>query len=656
MASTTKPGLTNRARPSVAAVLPGPGTRSALRPLDATDVAITGGYWADRQAMNRTRTLHHGYAQLEAAGALHNLRLAAGAQGTYKTFSDTFGYAFPFLDTDVYKWLEAVGWELGRAPDASLAEEADGAIATVAAAQRPDGYLNSYVQVVGGGEPFRDLAWGHEFYCIGHLVQAAIAWHRGLGDDRLLDIARRAVDQLETTFGAGRREGIEGHPEIEMALVELWRTTGERRYLAFAEALIERRGHGLLGTDRFGSAYWQDHLPVRSAPTVAGHAVRQLYLDAGAVDAAVELGDDELLAAVERRWEDMVATRSYLTGGLGARHRDESFGDPFELPPDEAYAETCASIASVLLAWRLLLATGRPRYADAIERTVHNGVLSGLSLDGTRFFYVNPLQRRKDPPAPDQHGDGGRQTWYPCACCPPNLMRLLSSWEQYLATLDDRGVSIQQFATASLQAETGAGRVGLTMETDYPWDGRIAVTVSATPDALWTLSLRIPSWCRRATITDPDGTTRPVDVDAVAGAVSLDRAWRVGDRVVLELDMPARVTHPDPRVEATRGCVAFERGPIVYCLEAADLPPGIDLEAVAVDDAEVPVVVDRPDLSAGAVGLRIPAVVTAPAGDGDAPMPDRTVDACLIPYALWANRELGPMRVWIPVTDRPPTG
>jgi DUF1680 family protein len=636
-------------RSPVSVVVPGADAAVARQPLDGSAVRITGGYWGDRLDVNRRRTLHHGYQQLEAAGALHNLRVAAGANGSYKTFSDTFGYAFPFLDTDVYKWLEAVGWELGRAPDPELAGEADQAIAIVAAAQRPDGYINSYVQVVGGGRAYADLAWGHEFYCIGHLLQAGIAWHRALGDDRLLDIGRRAADALDRTFGPGGRDGIDGHPEVEMALVELARTTGERRYLDLAARFVALRGHGLLQTDRFGSAYWQDHLPVRDAPTVAGHAVRQLYLDSGAVDVAVESGDRALLDAVIRRWDDMMATRAYLTGGVGSRHRDESFGDPFELPPDQAYAETCAAIASVQLSWRLLIATGEPRFADAIERTMHNGVLSGLSLDGTRFFYVNPLQRRSRRSAGDD-GVGARAAWYPCACCPPNLMRMLSSWEQYLATTDANGIAIHQYATAELAATVAGGTVALAMETAYPWEGRVTVRVDATPDVGWSLSLRIPGWCRSATLVEPDGRTRDVARDA--GQVEIRRTWQAGDRVVLDLAMPPRTTHPDPRVDATRGCIAFERGPLVYCLEAADLPAGVDLETVAIDETVEPVEVDRRDVAPGVVGLRVPAVVRGlePAG---APASDRSLDACAMPDSLWANRDVGAMRVWIPAVRDP---
>jgi uncharacterized protein len=611
--------------------------RTRLRPLGPGQARIVGGFLAERQRVNREATIPHGFEQLGRAGPLDNLRLAAGGDGRYRARADTSGATFPFLDSDVYKWLEAVGWELGRGPDPGLAAAADQAIGLVAAAQRPDGYLNSYVQVVGDGTPYRDLAWGHELYCIGHLIQAAVAWHRALDDDRLLGIAVRAADRIERDLGPGGREGVDGHPNIEMALVELTRVTGEQRYLALAARLLDLRGRGLLGEGRFGAAYWQDHLPVREAATVAGHAVRQLYLDCGAVDVAVELGDEALLEAARRRFEEMVATRAYLTGGLGSRHRDEAFGDPFELPPDRAYAETCAAIASVMLGWRLLLATGEARYADAVERALYNGVLSGVSLGGTRFFYVNPLQRRThrawEPP-----GHGERAPWYPCACCPPNLMRLLSSWQQYLASSDDGGVQLHQYASADLEAEVAGGAVRLAVRTGYPWDGRVTVEVTQTPGRPWTLSLRVPGWSRSATLSGPAGAGPR---SAGPGAAELSRRWAVGDTVTLELDLPVRVTEPDPRVDAVRGCVAVERGPLVYCLESADLPPGTELEALRWDPGREPAAAPRPDLGEAVVGIAVPLV--GPGPDGPA-----AVAAGAVPYFAWANRGAGAMRVWIP--------
>jgi uncharacterized protein len=622
----------------------GEPARTRLRPLGPFQARIVDGFLAERQRVNRQHTIPHGFEQLQRAGTLDNLRLAAGGDGRYRARSDTSGATFPFLDSDVYKWLEAVGWELGRAADPALAAAAEEAIGLVAAAQRPDGYLNSYVQVVAGGTPHTDLAWGHEFYCVGHLIQAAVAWQRALGDDRLLAIAVRAADRIDKEFGPTGRDGVDGHPGIEMALVELTRVTGDGRYLALAARMLDLRGRGLLGVGRFGAAYWQDHQPVREAATVAGHAVRQLYLDCGAVEVAVELDDQDLLAAVQRRWRDLVQTRTYLTGGMGSRHRDESFGDPYELPPDRAYAETCASIAGVMLGWRLLLATGDAGYADAIERAIYNGVLAGVSLTGTRFFYVNPLQRRTDR-AYEPPGHGERAPWYPCACCPPNLMRTLSSLEQYLASSDDTGVQLHQYATADLRAPVPGGAVRLAVRTGYPWHGRVTVEVVEAPDRPWTLSLRVPGWCRSAVLTGP-GEARPRAVDA--GYAELTRPWKAGEVAVLELDLPVRVTEPDPRVDAVRGCVAVERGPLVYCLESADLPPGSQLEDLRWDRRREPAAVPRPDIGDDVIGITVPVVRRPAGGPGPAEAGPADLWAGAVPYFAWANRGAEAMRVWIP--------
>jgi DUF1680 family protein len=441
------------------------------------------------------------------------------------------------------------------------------------------------------------------------------------------------VDHIDGEFGLDGRGGIDGHPIIEMALTELARVTGERRYLSLAARMLDLRGHGLLGDGRFGRAYWQDHEPIRVASEVAGHSVRQLYLDCGAVDVAAELGDDELLAAVQQRWHDMVRTRRYLTGGLGSRHKDEAFGDPYELPPDRAYAETCAAIASVMLAWRLLLATGEPGYADALERAAFNGVLPALSQSGTEFFYVNPLQRRSRRTY-EPAGHGTRAPWQACACCPPNLMRLLSSFEQYVATADATGVQLHQYTNADVGARVGDADVVLSMRTDYPWHGRIAVNVVRTPDEPWTLSLRVPEWCDEALL----GVAGDAPAKVGPGSVSHKRRWRAGDEVVLDLDLAVRVTEPDPRVDAVRGCVAFERGPLVYCIESVDLPEGSRLEDYRWDPTRPPLPQARPDLGHGVIGLSIPATIE----------PGDTASLPAIPYYAWANRGAGSMRVWLP--------
>ena len=638
-----------------AAVLPTGSAIGRLRPLGTESVSIKGGLWGQRLRVNREHSIPHGFAELDRAGNLANFRLAAGVKGRYRTLNEAVGVIYPFLDTDLYKWLEAAAWELGRRKDRTLSKQADEAIELVTNAQRDDGYLNTYVQVLVPGGEYRDLAWGHELYCFGHLIQAAVAWRRALGDDRLLRVAERMVDSLERQIDATGHVLIDGHPEIEMALVELYRTTGDRRHLDLAARMVEGRGEGRIGVGRFGSAYWQDHARVRDAATVAGHAVRQLYLDCGAVDVAVELGDRELLDAVIRRWRDMVATRMYLTGGLGSRHLDEAFGDPFELPPDRAYAETCAAIASVMLAWRLLLATGDPDFADAIERTIYNGVLPGVSHDGRSYFYVNTLQRRTDRAA-EPAGHGERASWYPCACCPPNVMRLLSSWPQYLATTDADGIQVHQYATAEVRAAVAGGTVRIATKTSYPWDGTLNVTVLETPEQPWTLAVRIPAWSTSATLRNTAG--RRARVVSGLRQVSETRTWQAGDSIVVTLDLPVRVTQPDARLDASRGCVALERGPLVYCIESADLPPGVRLEEVELESAVVPVAVPRPDLADEVIGIAVPAVQRRLDGAGSSPDTAASdtwtsVEVDAVPYYTWANRAVDAMRIWIPVRQVP---
>ena len=639
----------------VSPVIPTPSALVRQRPIGLRGVTIDGGLWAERRRVNREVTIPHGSRQLEAAGNLANLRAAATGAGTYSGRADDSGLTFPFLDSDVYKWLEAVGWQLAQQPDDDLAGTADRVIELVASAQRDDGYLNSYVQLVAPGREFGDMEWGHELYTAGHLLQAAIAWKRGLNDDRLLRIGERSVRRITAELGPVRRELIDGHPQIEMALVELYRLTGVEEHLRLAETLLERRGRGLLRPDRFGPAYWQDHAPVREAPEPVGHVVRQLYLDCGAVDVAVETRDEPLLAAVIRRWASMVGSKTYLTGGLGARQRDEAFGDPFELPPDLAYAETCAAIASVMLSWRLLLATGESRFADLIERTALNAVLPGLALDGTGFFYANPLHVRGVTEDVEGPVSARRRPWYPCACCPPNLMRFLATVPDLVATRNDEGVAIHQFCPGGIATDVAGGPVRLRVETGYPWAGDVEVTVEDAPPAEWTLSLRVPAWCRSGAI-EVAGERRPLDPGD--GQVTLRRAWHAGDQVRLELDMPPRLTAPDPRIDAVRGALAVERGPVVYAIEEEDLPAGATLDSLGVDATTAPSEAPADPGLPGVTILEVAGYVADGAAAGGWPYTDmragaadadrRPVRVRAVPYFAWGNRRSGAMRVWIP--------
>ena len=621
---------------SASSVVPTAAARVRLRPLDPAGVRLLDGLLGDRQRVNREVTIPHGTEQLERAGTLENLRVAAGrSQGGHR--------GMVFSDSDVYKWLEAIAWETHRQPSPELERIAAETTELVAAAQQADGYLNTYWQL-DGRERWSDLEMGHELYCAGHLIQAGVAAAR-TGSPRLFGVARRVGDLLVDVFGSDSDPRTDGHPEIEVALVELYRETADRRYLDLAGKLTDRRGHGFFAGGRFEPSYYQDVEPVRGSRSIVGHAVRALYLAAGVTDLHAETGDEGLLDAMLAQWDDLVSTKLYLTGGVGSRHYGEAIGDPYELPPDRAYCETCASIANIMWNWRLLLVTGESRFADLIERALYNGFLAGHSLDGRSFFYANPLQSRS--------GDA-RHSWNPVACCPPNIMRLLASLHHYLATVSDGGVQLHQYATSTVRAVVPvAGPVELAVETGYPWSGSVTVEVVACGDVEWTLSLRVPAWARRASV---DGAA----VEP-AGYAEVTRSWKAGDRVELELDVSPRLTVPNPRIDAVRGCVALERGPIVYCFEQTDLAAGADLADVALQTDTAPADGDPLAQLGGVPGVSVAGVVRELDGWRQAeyvdarelPRNGAATPARLlaIPYFTWANRGDGAMRVWLPGVD-----
>jgi uncharacterized protein len=616
--------------------------------LDGRATVIEGGLWARRQAINRDGALPHGYRMLEVAGNLENLRIAAG--------TSTGRYRGPvFMDSDVYKWIEAAAYEHARVPSDWLVSHMRAAIDVVGAAQGADGYLNSHYQVAEPGRRWTDFAHGHELYCAGHLFQAAVAHRRATGEDRLLAIARRFADYLDARFGPGKQPGTPGHPEIEMGLVELYRQTGERRYLALARFFLDQRGHGWLGPGRYNSsAYYQDRVPIREATEVEGHAVRSLYLTAGVADVYLETGEAALLSALERQWSDLVSHKLYVTGGVGSRHLGEAFGQPYELPNDLAYDETCAAIASILWSWRMLLATGQSRFAELIDRTLHNAVLAGVSLDGERYFYVNPLASNG---LPEHLGRGGcrRKEWHLVACCPPNVMRLVASLGHYVASCDRTGLQVHQYAPARIATALPSGpAVALRLETRYPWEGAIRLTVEAGDGGPWTLALRVPGWSGHATARVNGGA---VDASPSAnGYLRLERSWRAGDVVELEFPMAVTLIEPHPAIESTRGCVAIERGPLVYCVEQVDQGEA-PLTELEIDATGRFASHWEPDLLEGIVTIRAAGFQVDTASwrgrlyrpAGSAPPPRRRgIDLTAIPYYAWANRAAGAMRVWIP--------
>jgi DUF1680 family protein len=634
-------------RDPVARVAVGRGRLARVWPLARATVPGRGGFWSRRQRINREASLAHGYAQLEQAG---NLSMLAAAAAGERRELDIVRFP-PYLDTDVYKWLEAVAWSAPHGLPSGVAAGAERAIDLISRAQAPDGYLNSFYQVAFPELRWTDVGYSHEIYSAGHLIQAAVAWSRSLGDRRLLDVAIRFADLIEDTFGPGRRPEPDGHPLAESALVELYRETGERRYLALASFFLDQRGQGLLGDNQGrwyfgGRAYFQDHVPVREATTLEGHAVRALYLVTGAVDVYLEDGDQALLRASERQWRDLVTAKLYITGSTGQRPETEGFGERFELAPGSGYCESCAAIASFGWNWRLLLATGKARYAELMERTLYNGVLPGISEDGRRFFYRNTLS---------SDGSHRRAAWHYVACCPPNLMRLVASVAHYAASQDAQGVQIQQYLDAELEAGRRAGPIRLRMRSEAPWGATTTVTVLDTPPDAWTLSARIPEWASGATLSVVGGRSRAARAGSYA---RVRRRWRRGDRVHIELPLSPRFVEVDPRVEAMRGQVALQRGPLLYCWEACDQPSGVDLATASVDIQAKVETDHRSGRFGEAVWLNTPgSAMTEPDGADlyrdarTAPLPEgRPVGLVAAPYAMWANRRRGRMRVWMPRT------
>jgi hypothetical protein len=621
-----------------------------LEPIVDGLVSINGGFWGARQRLNREVTIPYGMKMLEESGTIENFRVAAGTSRA--------AYQMPlFRDSDLYKVLEAIAWERAHGSDPVQEEFFASSVEAVRAAQSADGYINTYVQVVLGGERFGNPAMGHELYCAGHLMQASVAdartGSRGDAAGSMSDVANRFAQLLVEVMNTEQRGYVPGHPEIETALAEMYRAHGDKRLLDLAADLVGRRGKKSLSWHSFGPAYFQDDTPFEDAMTVRGHAVRALYLLAGATDIYTETGRPQLRGPILAQWRDLVSSKAYITAGVGARHKDEAFGDAYELPPDHAYCETCAAVALVMWNWRLLLLTGDGAYADLMERTLYNGFLAGVGLDGTSFFYENPLHVREPT---------SRQPWYDCACCPPNAMRLLSSLEHYIATQTSDGVQLHQYMSGTVRAARPGGSVlELTIETGYPFDGTVAVRVTRAPSEAQEVALRLPGWASGASMTVGG---RSVAAEAGAdGYIRVRRAWAADAEILLHLPLGPRTVEAVPEVDGSRGCIAYERGPLVYCIEGLDLPPGVDLRSVSVrasaaarpvpgfrvaGDTVVALGLDGHVVGPPRPGWPYSDLVTGHGTDAGAPPKPFDTELFATPYYAWANRGATTMRVWVP--------
>ena len=626
--------------------------QAKLKAVPFTRVTIKDEFWAPRIETNRKVTIPTEYKMVEETGriASFDLKWRAGDPNPPHIF----------WDSDVAKWIEAASYSLASYPDAALDSLLDTVIARIAKAQQPDGYLNTHYQQVEPDKRWTNLRDNHELYCAGHLIEAAVAHFSATGKRSLLDAVCRYADHIASVFGAerGKKRGYPGHEEVELALVKLYHTTNEARYLNLARYFIDERGqqpyyYDIEARERGDDpasfwartyAYMQALVPVREQQEVTGHAVRAMYLYSAMADIANETGDRELLSACERLWNDLCTRRMYLTGGIGPSASNEGFTTPYDLPDETAYAETCAAVGLVFWNHRMLQFEGSGKYADVMERALYNGTISGVSVDGRTFFYENPLA---------SSGKHHRRAWFDCACCPPNIARMLASLGGYAYSEGDHDAWVHLYAQGVGKLQLADTEVSIEQTTRYPWDGTVKLQVSAERSSVFALHLRIPGWCQRYTVS-VNGEHNPAWETVQDGYVAIKRQWVTGDAVELHLHMPVQYVVAHPKVQQMQGRVAIQRGPVVYCAESVDNQPvalgSILIKTSVAADAAFSATF-RPGLLGGVTVLQGAASVDSSTTWDKAlyqflPQSRKQVGLTLIPYYAWDNREPGEMRVW----------
>lgn len=626
-----------------------------IRPLPFTDVRIEGSFWSPRIKTNREVTVWYDFRKCEETGRIDNFAVAGGLQEG--GFEGIF-----FNDSDVFKVIEGAAYCLAAHPDPKLEAYLDELIRKIAAAQEEDGYLYTArtiddpdYEFPGSEKRWSHLASGHELYNVGHLYEAAVAHHQATGKRTLLQVALRNADLVCRVFGPdeGQRIDVPGHEEIEIGLVKLYRTTGDEKYLQQAKFFIDMRGRA----DKRATygRYAQDHKPITEQEEAVGHAVRAGYLYAGVADVAAITGNEDYIRMIDRIWENIVSRKLYLTGGVGASRHGEAFGEDYELPNAAAYNETCAAIAQALFNHRMFLLHGDAKYIDVLERILYNGFLAGISLEGDRFFYPNPLAC--DGSTKFNQGVLGRSPWFDCSCCPVNVVRFVPSIAGYAYAVRDNDIYVNLFASGKATVSIAGQLVTLFQETNYPWDGCVTLEVEPQQPSELTLRIRIPGWSRGRPVPSDlyryAGSTedrpalfvngQPVEVETKAGYVVVTRRWESGDKVRVELPMPIRRVLAHQSVEADRGRVALERGPVVYCLEGVDHEGRVS-NLFLPDDAELRAE-HRAQMLGGVTVLRGEARRVRRASDSREVV---TAELTAIPYYAWAHREVGEMAVWLP--------
>lgn len=626
--------------PFLAAAALAPQTFAKLEAVPFTQVHIKDRFWTPRQETNRKATVEHSLEMLDQAGNYLVMKLAAeGKREGYK--------GLLFTDSDLYKTLEGVSYTLATHPNPELEKRVDGIIAMIAAAQMEDGYIDTWFQVTRPQDKFKNLRDWHELYCAGHMFEAAVAHFQATGKRNFLNVALKLANLINSKFGPDGAPGYCGHPEIELALIKLWKATGDQKWFALSRRMIEERGTGYFAQEhntpkeRYDGTYWLDDMPIDEHSDIKGHAVRAAYLLSGTADVARETEDPGLIKMLNRVWRSATERRIFITGGIGPSGSNEGFTVDYDLPNMTAYQETCASIAMALWGHRMALLFGDAKYMDAVETSLYNGVLSGVALDGKSFFYVNPLASM---------GGHHRQPWFTCACCPPNVLRTIASIGGYAYASSQDSLYVNLYVGGSVDAKVGAQKVAMDVTTDYPWDGRADFKLK-TPGR-FALKLRNPGWCQGAAVSI---NGQKQTLSPVRGYFVVNRTWKAGDIVRIDMPMPVRQIEAHPHVKEDVGRAAVQRGPIVYCIEQTD-------NAVPVNEIVIPAgakfaVEFRKDVLGGV------AVVSADAKRARSSEWDRTLyqpiqplqpaTATLIPYGFWDNRKPGRMEVWLPTVPPP---
>ncbi|MDQ0299291.1 DUF1680 family protein [Salibacterium salarium] len=635
------------------------------------NVKIKDTFWNERMDIVRKKVIPYQWEALndrlpdvEPSHAIKNLRIAAGDEsGEFK--------GMVFQDSDVMKWLEAVAYILEHHPDEELEETADTVIDLLQRAQQDDGYLDTYFIVKEPEMKWKNLRDWHELYCAGHLIEAAVAYFHATGKRKLLDISCRFADKIDDVFGteANQIQGYPGHQEIELALLRLYETTGEERYLNLSRFFLDERGKEPHYFDKEkeergepGPADWdgyfkrysyqQAHLPVRNQTEAVGHSVRAMYMYTAMADMAAKTEEKELVQACHNLWKNVTTKQMYITGGLGSQEFGESFSFDYDLPNDLCYTETCASIGLVFWANRMLKMDINHKYGDVMERALYNGILSGMDLDGRKFFYVNPLevwpesvQARKDK----EHVKPVRQPWYACACCPPNLARIIASLNHYIYNVSENEVFVHLYIGSEIDFEVAGQNVTLSQQTDYPWDENVNFEVSLKEKERFTLALRIPAWTSDAALK-VNGESVSIEKSIEDGYVYVNRTWFDGDKVELYLPLEIQKMRSHPNLRHNASKVALQRGPIVYCLEEIDNGPA--LQNISLKHNTQLRVEHGNDIANDVLVIKAEAEKTDSSDWGDelysaATREKQPITMMAVPYYTWCNRDPGEMLVWI---------